>query len=245
MKQMFRGLIRSARLGMSPTLLSNGVAAWAVCRLVRPMTMDWLLVAEVVAMGFLFFLYGMWENDRVDARWDSRYRPNRPVPRGEVTTGALRVASLIAGLSALFVSASLTSSLLGGVLLIVVISLYNALHKFYSVSIVLMGACRGLWVLAAAMAFLVHAGDDPMAGLLGMPLYYALSLTVYTILASWVARGEAHNPVRKKIAGILLPGMSLHDAVWLVAMGFYGLSSISLACYLFALLLKKLNHRTT
>lgn len=248
MKRSVKGIIQSARLGMAPTLLTNAMVAWACVYFHRPFGGQWYELALVVLMGLCFFLYGMWENDRVDARWDGKHRPNRPVPRGDVSVWTLRLASLAAGLTGLVLSAFLSGSPLPGALLLIVITLYNWLHKAFGFSIILMGTCRGIWVMLAAMSAYMFTGAGIGSFAEGMgdtAHYYAYSLTFYTIIASWIARGEAHNPKRKAVAGFLLSGMSLHDTVWLLCLGQYLLAAIAVACYGASLVLRKLKQRTT
>lgn len=107
----------------------------------------------VVLTGLFFYLYGMWENDRVDARWDASRYPDRPVPCGAVSTSFLRAIALMAGLAGLVLNMLLGGEFAVGALLLIVISLYNMFHKFWSGSILLMGLCRGLWVTAAGLFF--------------------------------------------------------------------------------------------
>lgn len=248
MKGAINGLIRSARLGMAPTLISNALVAWVVTGNNCSQNLDYGVFFTVLAMGLCFFLYGMWENDRVDAKWDARFRPSRPVPSGEVSVWTLRVASGITGLSGLIIASILLGEPFIGVFLLIVITLYNWLHKAFAWSIILMGFCRGFWVAAAMLSFVMARegsieifGDDSYS----LSHYYIYSLTFYTILASWFARGEACSIVRKKIAGFLLPAMCLHDAVWLFCMSRYSLALVATACYVLIFLLIKLKHRTT
>ena len=60
-----------------------------------------------------------------------------------------------------------------GALLLIVISLYNVFHKLWSGSIVLMGLCRGVWVLAAGLAFARSGGESVPPPAL---LWYAFGL---------------------------------------------------------------------
>lgn len=251
MTRTLKGLIQSARLGMAPTLISNALAAWAVFTHVMPQGGQWAQIGQAVLLGFFFFLYGMWENDRVDARWDAVHRPNRPVPRGDVSVWTLRVASFCAGFAGLVYSALLTSSPWPGALLLVVITLYNWLHKKTAASLVLMGLCRGVWVLCAMLVYWSLSGGHSeiheihRLEISPAALGYALSLTLYTITASVVARGEAGHPRRKALAGFLLSGMSLHDMVWLICLGQYALAAVALACRVLSRILTVMRQRTT
>lgn len=85
--RLLRGVIRSSRPANIPTLFTNAAVAWAAVRGAELPPAG--LYAGVVLMGVCFYLYGMWENDRVDARWDASRYPDRPVPCGAVSVSVL------------------------------------------------------------------------------------------------------------------------------------------------------------
>ncbi len=79
------------------------------------------LYAGVVLMGCAFYLYGMWENDRVDARWDASVIRTVPaVRRGERVRA--EAVSLVAGLSGLVLNMALGGEFAAGAVLLIVIS---------------------------------------------------------------------------------------------------------------------------
>lgn len=212
--RLLQGVVRSARPANIPTLFTNAAAAWAAVR-----GGEWPfpgVYLGVVLMGLCFYLYGMWENDRVDARWDASRYPDRPVPCGAVSVSSLRALSLLAGLSGLVLNMALGGEFVAGAFLLIVISLYNMFHKFWSGSILLMGLCRGLWVVAAALVFSRAAGMD---GLPDAVWWYAGALGAFTCVISLVARHEAGRPRVQAAVGLLLSGMCLFDAVWLFSFG--------------------------
>ncbi len=212
--RLLRGLLRSSRPANIPTLFTNAAAAWASVRgaeLPPP-----ALYAGVALMGLCFYLYGMWENDRVDAGWDAARYPDRPVPCGAVSVSVLRLLSLAAGLSGLLLNMALGGEFAVGALLLVVISLYNVFHKLWSGSIVLMGLCRGVWALAAGLAFAHTGGESVLPPAL---LWYAFGLFLFTCVISAAARREAGRPRVQTAVVALLSGMCLFDAVWLLSFG--------------------------
>ncbi len=212
--RLLRGVLRSSRPANIPTLFTNAAAVWASVRggeLPPP-----ALYGGVVLMGLCFYLYGMWENDRVDARWDAARYPDRPLPCGAVSVSVLRLLSLAAGLSGLVLNMALGGEFAVGALLLIVISLYNVFHKLWSGSIVLMGLCRGVWVLAAGLAFARSGGESVLPPAL---LWYAFGLFLFTCVISTVARREAGRPRVQRAVTVLLSGMCLFDAVWLLSFG--------------------------
>ena len=130
--RLLRGVLRSSRPANIPTLFTNAAAAWASVRGAElPLP---ALYGGVVLMGLCFYLYGMWENDRVDARWDAARYPDRPVPCGAVSVSVLRLLSLATGLSGLVLNMALGGEFAVGALLLIVISLYNVCLLYTSPS---------------------------------------------------------------------------------------------------------------
>ena len=110
--RLLRGVVRSSRPANIPTLFTNAAVAWAAVRGAELPPAG--LYAGVVLMGLCFYLYGMWENDRVDARWDASRYPDRPVPCGAVSVSVLRLLSLVAGLSGLVLNMALGGEFAAG-----------------------------------------------------------------------------------------------------------------------------------
>lgn len=160
--RLLRGVLRSSRPANIPTLFTNAAAAWASVRGAEMPSPA--LYAGVVLMGLCFYLYGMWENDRVDAGWDAARYPDRPVPCGAVSIYVLRLLSLAAGLSGLLLNMTLGGEFAVGALLLIVISLYNVFHKLWSGSIVLMGLCRGCGCWPPVWHLLIRGGVRPFSG---------------------------------------------------------------------------------
>lgn len=124
--RLLRGVLRSSRPANIPTLFTNAAAAWASVRGAELPPLA--LYGGVVLMGLCFYLYGMWENDRVDARWDAARYPDRPVPCGAVSVSVLRLLSLAAGLSGLVLNMALGGEFAVGALLLIVISQIGRAH---------------------------------------------------------------------------------------------------------------------
>ena len=108
----------------------------------------------------LFYVGGMFLNDAFDREIDARERPERPIPSGRVSAGtvfALGFGLLAGGVLAVAAAAvGPTRGGLGavasGVLLAGVIVVYDAWHKENPLSPLVMGLCRVLVYLTAALA---------------------------------------------------------------------------------------------
>jgi 4-hydroxybenzoate polyprenyltransferase len=262
--QQLRGLIESARLALSPTLLTNAsvVACIAFCGQAQGSLSAYLVT---VCYGLGCYLYGMWGNDRADSAWDAVHCPKRPVPQGRVSLTALQIAMGVAVLGVFFLGHVLTNTGLDPLytlVLLLVIFAYNVVHhRWTGLGILLMGACRGVWVWTAYHLIVAQCstGSGGVDGTGCVPaLAYAISLGFYTMICTWVASGEAHNPQRKKWAGRLLAGISLHDAVWLAYFATAALMSpdgasasvillplFAIVCFVLIRFLSRRGHRVT
>jgi 4-hydroxybenzoate polyprenyltransferase len=131
----------------------------------------------------LLYTAGMYLNDAFDRAIDARERPGRPIPSGAAAAGTVFGAgfAMLAGGVLLLALVDLRAGL-AGLGLAAVILLYDLFHKGHPWSPVLMGACRALVYVTAALA--VTARPSPAV------LAAALALWSYTIGLSFVARQE-------------------------------------------------------
>jgi hypothetical protein len=110
-------------------------------------------VAVVALAMALFYTAGMILNDVLDLDVDRVRRPERPLPSGQVSRNAAVaavVALFVAGEALLAVTG--LEAFLAGLGLIALIVLYDAWHKGNALSPVLMGGCRALVYVIAALA---------------------------------------------------------------------------------------------
>lgn len=154
----WRLYLRLGRVSNLPTVWTNTLAG-IVLGGGEPFTMEggFLLIAFS-----LFYCGGMFLNDAFDRDWDRRFRPERPIPAGEIRAGevfAEGFALLIAG-EALLLAASWWSSgvleeatlVLGGILAALIVY-YNWRHKTDPFSPAVMALCRGvIYLLGGAVA---------------------------------------------------------------------------------------------
>lgn len=164
-----------------PTVWSNTLAGMVLGGAeVRLANLSWLALAMS-----LLYVGGMFLNDAFDREVDARERPERPIPSG--LTSALEV--FIVGF-VLLASGVLTAWRVGGTPaflatlgLAFMIVLYDVWHKNNALSPVLMGGCRVLVYVSAAVA-VTH--DVSLAGL----ARGSLALFAYLMGLTYVAKQE-------------------------------------------------------
>lgn len=208
------------RLGNLPTVWTNALAGTLLGGgNAGPGT--WLLAAASLSCSYLG---GMALNDLWDRGWDRRHRPARPIPAGQVgaaEAGVLATVLLLAG-PALLLAAPGRESLPAELILLGCILAYDRWHKENPLAPLLMGLCRGLSYLVAALAV---AGGAVTAVL----LLAALLQTGYVLLLTLAARGRASGrgkwrllpPVPWLLAGVsvldgLVLAVALAEPAWLL-----------------------------
>jgi 4-hydroxybenzoate polyprenyltransferase len=174
-----RTLLVLGRVSNLPTVWSNCLAGWWLSG-----GGSWERFSVVCLGATCLYLGGMYLNDAFDAQFDQQHRPERPIPAGAIRSGdvwAWGVGWLLAGLACLFVLNPVTIIL--ALLLAFSIVVYDAIHKIFAFSSVLMGVCRLLLVLVAA-----SAGRH---GVTGLAVWSALVLGCYVVGLSYLARKES------------------------------------------------------
>jgi UbiA prenyltransferase family len=175
----------------------------------------------------LFYVAGMFLNDAFDADFDRLHRPGRPIPSGDIAASTVFVigaALLCAGLCLLLAFGYTAPGGKGpagfesGLALSAAILVYGVWHKGSPIGPVVMGLCRVLVYVTAALA---------VAGTLPGNLMWASGVALsYLIGLTYVAKQE----------DLKQPG-HLWPLLFLVAPFFYGLpiaaaGGMGLAIYL-------------
>jgi len=180
-----KAALRLGRISNLPTVWTNalagivlagGLSALPVWRL------STVLALAVVAVS-LAYVGGMFLNDAFDARIDAERRPERPIPSGEVA----RRDVFLFGFAMLGVSIALfgAAGLVGGtgpwpayagITLAAAIVLYDLWHKGNPLSPLLMGLCRVLVYVAAALCVTTEPPFVLWAGA-GLLLSHLIGLT--------------------------------------------------------------------
>ena len=173
--------LRLGRISNLPTVWTNTLVGvtLAGASALDP-RVSWLLVAMS-----LFYVGGMYLNDAFDREFDARARPDRPIPSGQITAHAVfgvGFGMLAAGVVLLAVAGLAYSGGTGwrapasGVALAAAIVLYNWRHKNNPVSPVLMGVCRMLVYLSAALTITAVLPSNLLAASVVL-LSYLIGLT--------------------------------------------------------------------
>ncbi len=182
---MLRTFLILARASNLPTVWSNCLAGWLLGG-----GGDALTFFALCTGATLLYVGGMFLNDAFDAEFDRKFRQERPIPSGKISEGRVWLWAYIflaAGLGSMWWLGKLPIVL--GLLLIVCIIFYNALHKHTIFSPVLMAGCRFFLYLLAASA--------SNHGLSGLLVWSASVLALYIMGLSYIAKNESEpGPLR-------------------------------------------------
>ena len=201
--------LQLARVSNTPTVVSNTVAGAVLASSIA----DAGTVAVVAVAMALFYTAGMILNDLLDLEVDRVQRPERPLPSGQVSRGAaitVVVALFVAGEALLAVTG--LEPFLAGLGLVALIVLYDAWHKGNALSPVLMGGCRALVYVVAALA---------VAAAVPLEVWTAAAvLLLYIVGLTQVAKAEGGGllaawPLAAVVAAIGY-WVGWVDSVWMV-----------------------------
>ena len=161
-----RALLLLGRVSNVPTVWSNCLAGWLLTG-----GGEWDRFALLCLAATCLYVGGMYLNDAFDAQFDQQHRPERPIPSGAIRVEAVWVWGfgwLGLGLACMFLFGQTT--IICALLLAVAVLVYDAIHKIFAFSPVLMAACRFFLVLMAA-----STGRE---GITGLAIWTALALGV-------------------------------------------------------------------
>ncbi len=190
-------LFRVVNLPTVPGDVLVGAALMSFCSW-RAMSMGF--VAAAACASVFLYMFGLADNDIVGAKGDS----GRPIPDGEITLGAARLAR------GLCLFAALVVALIGSlprfwwpVALALVLSIVVYNRTKWSV---FMGLCRALNVVCgvACVKIAFTQGDErlvyPVAVVAGLWFLYIWAVTKYS-------EGEEKNPGKKRLVGMFVGGI--------------------------------------
>ncbi|MFQ5897792.1 MAG: UbiA family prenyltransferase [Candidatus Methylomirabilia bacterium] len=185
--------LRLGRVSNLPTVWTNVLAGVSLADApLQPAT-----VTALIAALSLFYIGGMYLNDAFDREIDSRERPERPIPSGLVSArevfgigyGMFAVALLILAAHAFWRGGRPSwAPLASGLALAALITYYDARHRRDPLSPVVMGLCRVLVYVTAAVAVADRLAPPVLGG--------ALVLLLYLIGLTYVAQQELLSEYR-------------------------------------------------
>jgi hypothetical protein len=203
--------LQLARVSNTPTVISNTVAGAVLASTAAEAG----TVAVVAVAMALFYTAGMILNDLLDFEVDRRERPERPLPSGQVSRGAalaVVVALFVAGETLLVLEG--WEPAVAGLGLIGLIVLYDTWHKGNVFSPVLMGGCRFLVYVVAALA---------VAGMVAIEVWTAAAvLLLYIVGLTQVAKAEGSTLLSAWPLAAVLAAIGYWvgwvDSVWMVVL---------------------------
>ena len=189
-------LLRLGRVSNLPTVWTNVLAATV---LADGDAWSARTAVVIVAMS-LFYTGGMYLNDAFDRDLDARERPSRPIPAGEISASAVLAAGfamLAAGIVLMGMFGLVPA--LAGLALAAVVVVYDLHHKANPFSPVVMGLCRALVYVGAA---LIAAGTVSAAVLTG-----AIALLAHVVGLTYAAKQESLDRIERlwPLAALALP----------------------------------------
>jgi 4-hydroxybenzoate polyprenyltransferase len=175
------------RVSNLPTVWTNAVAGATLASgaTAGPIDLVWLALAMSLA-----YTGGMFLNDAFDRDIDAKERPERPIPKGEVSAqevftlgyAMLGLAVAIVYWRGGFLAAAACAALAGAIVL------YDAWHKTNPLSPFVMALCRALVYVTCALA----AGSLSWALLGGAGALFAYVVGL-TFFAKYEGKGEARK----------------------------------------------------
>lgn len=217
-RSVVRACFDLARAGNFPSVASNVLAALVLSSVVGPGWPAAGTLALAIVAGCLIYAGGATFNDVADAAFDAKHKSDRAIPSGAISRAAAsRLATIEMMLGAGLLIAAGASVLLLCALVLVILA-YDAVHKKWIGSVVLMAGCRVL--LAFSVASL------PLRVLPPAFYWWVVALFVYIVALSLIARWEYKPgaPAAKigRQVGKMLMFIPLIDAGALLLVGAWG-----------------------
>ena len=144
------------RISNLPTVWSNVLAGATLAGV----GFDLVSVFVVVIAMSLVYTAGMFFNDVFDRDYDRQHRPDRPIPAGEIdpssvklwATAMMVVALILLGINISFSALETWYPVFSGVVLCALVLLYDWRHKANPFGPLIMGSCRGMVYITAALS---------------------------------------------------------------------------------------------
>lgn len=163
-----RAILALSRPFYLPTIWSNSLAGWWLAGGGHTERVPYVLLA-----GTFLALGGLFLNDAFDADYDQQHHPTKPIACGSIsrsTVWRLGLSFLAAGALLLLLLGPLTGGL--GLVLVFLLVLFNALHRFLPGAPLVLGLCRLLLYLLG--------GSIASQGINGSTIWCGLAIAIYT-----------------------------------------------------------------
>ncbi|HKU44001.1 MAG TPA: UbiA family prenyltransferase [Polyangiales bacterium] len=207
-----RTALRLGRVSNLPTVITNVLAG---CML-STTQFSWPVFAGLCAAMTLAYVGGMYLNDAFDREYDARFRPERPIPSGEVSAKRVFVLGFgmlglgVASVVLIAVRGSGGAALTAGSSMLALagtIVFYDLYHKQNPFSPLVMGACRVLVYLTAGLT----VASWPPSGPLG---WGCAALLGYLIGLSYAAKQENFGKV-ENVWPLLFLALPCLSVIWI------------------------------
>lgn len=174
-----RSYLVLGRVSNLSTVWSNCLCAWLLSGGGElPLLLVLMLALTLIYVG------GMYQNDYCDIVFDRQFRPERPIPSGQISRHAVLVATIglfAAGLLVLLLVSHRAAAY--GLGLVALATLYNLIHKKSALGIVIMASCRfAIYPIVAVVA---------LNGLSAQLWIAASIMAAYILSVTLLAKGEA------------------------------------------------------
>jgi 4-hydroxybenzoate polyprenyltransferase len=203
-----REYLELCRISNLPTVWGNVVAAYVVSGgSFSPVKFILLLLSFS-----MLYCGGMAMNEWIDADFDSRFRPDRPIPSGRIKLDDARNTwlTLFALALCFLYGAGGYVALCAGLVLLLFIVTYNLGHRLYPLTIIPMAGCRFMIYIITGIA---AAGKPNLVLTL-----LAVAQFAYILYITRVSRKEQAAGENRSRVPLLLAGISLVDGL---AMGLF------------------------
>lgn len=177
--------LRLFRVPNLPTVPGDALAGAAF---MMPAGDATLVQAFAMAVGVLFvYMFGLADNDIIDAPLDAKNAPDRPIPRGEISLLAANVVMCVCLCAAWFVPFWIIQLFCPGApmtwrWIVAMLLLFSCAYTYNrSKRTWLMGACRGLSVICGGMAVWVPDLHPYTQKILPVHWYLLASLAVLAV----------------------------------------------------------------
>lgn len=187
MNKTFSAYLETGRASNLPTVICNVFVAWAITG-----STDLATFALVATSACLIYLGGCFLGDVKDVAFDTKHKPQRPIPAGVLKKNhvlLLALCMMILGTSGyLSLATPKTSTYIVISLFALVVHAYSQLHKLSPLlGLPLIGLCRGFLIAASIVVFNPELLMTPQSWIT------IICVTFYTICFASVARTESSS----------------------------------------------------